>query len=161
MMILRGGRVAAILIVASAHICVVLLQDCWVARPVDHMVIWWFDDLSIYMMIWWRDVTMLCWWYKDLSLSSLIHPQLRITLSSPRTERQTFKFFNSIVFENNLPMRDSKIIIRQHKFSLATISLKKSFKLSLFYAFTLLTGGIHLPMCAIAYCLNLKAVRFI
>ena len=102
---------------------------CW---SYGDLMIWWFDDLMIWVYIWWFDgVTMLCWWYKDLSLSSLIHPQLRITLSSPRTERQSFKFFNSISFENYFPMRDSKIIIRQHKFSLATISLKKSFKLSL------------------------------
>ena len=60
MMILRGGRVAAIR-VASADVCVVLFQNCWVALPVvsyDH--IWWFDDYN----------AMMTWWYYDYDIKT-------------------------------------------------------------------------------------------
>ena len=79
---LRGGAVAEFAL-ASAHISVVLLQDCWVAIPgnddhdhghdgdVDHH-----DD---------HDAGGCCCGEADLSLSSSIQPQLRITRSSPLT----------------------------------------------------------------------------
>ena len=95
--ILRGGSVATVPF-ASADFCVVLFQNCWVARPV-HIISLYDDDTNIIMkMFWWSPPT--CPWNPG-SIHSCGSPSRLLSLNDKKVSLTFFTFmylcFNKII----------------------------------------------------------------